>query len=153
MEWLERIEPLDLVAKVPQVQLMNLNSHYTVDDVAALMVQGAPRFFAALKNEEKEALLKGKDTRSRQELPPKECWPQVKNEFHIFLCTDNPKYDDLRKKLDSSASATSTTIIGAIAAAIGSHLGFEAGALVGLVAVCLYGVLKIGKEVYCSAST
>jgi ABC-type antimicrobial peptide transport system permease subunit len=91
--------------------------------------------------------------RSQEKLPPKEWWPRVKHEFHVFLCTDDAKYEDLREKLRESASVTSTTVLSAIAAAIGSTLGFEAGAIVGLVAVCIYAAIKIGKEAYCAAST
>jgi len=150
VNWIEQLQPLDLVAAAPQVQLLDFDEKYTIDDAAALMVQGAPKFFAALRDDKKEQLIKGYAKRSKDHLPPKEWWPKVKEEFHVFLCTDDKKYDDLRKKLKSSASATSTTILTSIAAAIGSTLGFEAGAIVGLVALCLYALLKMGKEAYCA---
>ncbi len=150
MDWLKQITPMDLIAEAPQIQLLHFGDKFTIDDAAALMVQGAPQFFASLKPKEKEELIKGHYKRSQENLPPKEWWPKVKYEFHVFLCTDDKKYKDLRKKLKESASVTSTTILSTIAAAIGNSLGFEAGAIVGLVAVCLYGVIKIGKEAYCA---
>lgn len=152
MDWLEKIDPIELAAEAPQIQLLDFDENYTIDDAAALMVQGAPQFFATLRKKEKEEIIKGRYTRSQENLPPKEWWPRVKHEFHVFLCTEDEKYDDLRKKLKESGSVTSTTILSAIAAAIGSVLSFEAGAIVGLVAVCLYGVIKIGKEAYCASS-
>ena len=153
MDWIDKIEPLDLIAEAPQIQILDFDDCYSIDDAAALMVQGAPQFFASLKTKEKEELVKGYYKRSHEELPPKEWWPKVKNEFHIFLCTDDNKYTDLRKKLKESGSVTSTTVLSAVAAAIGSSLGFELGAIVGLVAVCIYGAIKIGKEAYCANST
>jgi len=150
VNWIEHLQPLDLAVEAPQVQLLDLDDKYTIDDAAALMVQGAPRVFMTLRDDEKEKLLKGYAKRSKDHLPPKEWWPKVKQEFHIFLCTDDKKYEKLRKQLKSSARATSTTILPSITAAIGSTLGFPAGAITGLVALCLYGLLKIGKEAYCA---
>lgn len=149
MDWIKQLQPLDLIVKAPQVQLLDFDEKYTIDDVAALMVQGAPQFFATRRTDEKEKLIEGYCKRSQDHLPPKEWWPKVKEEFHVFLCSDEKKYDDLRKKLKSSASATSAPILSSIAAAIGSKLGFEAGAIVGFIAICLYALLKVGKEVYC----
>jgi hypothetical protein len=150
MNWIKQIKPMDLITEAPQIQILDFSENYSIDDAAALMVQGAPQFFASIKTKEKEQLLKGKYRRSHEKLPPKEWWPKVKYEFHVFLCTDDKRYEDLRKKLNESVSATSTTILSAISAAIGCSLGFEAGAIVGLVAVCLYAVIKIGKEAYCA---
>ncbi len=45
MNWIEQLQPLDLVAAAPQVQLLDFDEKYTIDDAAALMVQGAPKFF------------------------------------------------------------------------------------------------------------
>lgn len=153
MDWIDKIEPLDLITEAPQIQILDFDDSYSIDDAAALMVQGAPQFFASLKTKEKEELIKGRYKRSYEELPPKEWWLKVKREFHVFLCTDDNKYADLRKKLKDSGNVTSTTVLSAIAAAISSSLGFELGSIVGLVAVCIYGAIKIGKEAYCANST
>lgn len=152
MNWIEKIEPMDLVVEAPQIQIMDFDDKYTIDDAAALMVQGAPQFFASLKDREKEELIKGYSKRAQAQLPPKDWWPRVKEEFHIFLCTDEKRYEELREKLQDSANATSVTILSVISAAIGNSLGFEAGVIVGLVAVCLYAVIKIGKEAYCATA-
>ncbi|AMX03015.1 hypothetical protein [Microbulbifer thermotolerans] len=150
MNWLLNIDFLQLMAQAPQTALLDFGDRFTLDDVAALMVEGAPKVFAALPPKDKEKLLKGYHTRSREELPPKEWWPRVKEEFHIFLCTEDPKYENLRRKLNDSASATTTTFVGLISAAIGSNLGFEAGSIIGLVAACVYAAAKFGKEAYCA---
>ena len=150
MDWISQLDPMDIIAVAPQIQLLDFDDSYTTDDAAALLVKGAPQFFATLRSKEKEELIKGHYVRSQEKLPPKEWWPRVKHEFQLFLCTEDEKYEELRERLRESASVTSTTVLSAIAAAIGSTLGFEAGAIVGLVAVCLYAVIKIGKEAYCA---
>ncbi|KIO48336.1 hypothetical protein [Nitrosospira sp. NpAV] len=150
MDWISRLESLDLVIKAPQIQVLDFNDSFTIDSAAALMVQGAPQFFASLKPKDKVELMKGFHTRSQSHLPPKDWWPKIKEEFHIFLCTDDKKYDELRRELKSSGGKTSATILSIITASIGSKLGFEAGTIVSLVALCLYALLKIGKEAYCA---
>lgn len=150
MDWLSKIEFDSLMAQAPQTAILSFSDHFTLDDVASLMVEGAPKVFAALPLKDKKRLLKGYHARAEEKLPPKEWWPRVKEEFHIFLCTEDPKYKKLKKQLNESASATTTTFVGLISAAIGSNLGFEAGSIVGLVAACIYAVAKFGKEAYCA---
>jgi hypothetical protein len=125
VDWIKQLQSLDLIAEAPQVQLLDFDDKYTVDDAAALMVQGAPKFFSALRDNEKEELIKGYYKRSQDYLPPKEWWPSVKEEFHLFLCTDDKKYAELRKKLKSSANATSATILSSIAAEIVADSGLR----------------------------
>jgi tetrahydromethanopterin S-methyltransferase subunit G len=81
--------------------------------------------------------------------PKKEYWPLVKDEFRIFLCTNNDKYTVLWKKLAQLEDKSTTTIVAVISAYMGSKIGVEGGLLSGLVAVCLFGMLKIGKEAFC----
>ena len=149
VNWIEKVKPIELLIEAPMCQLLDTDDKFTIDDVASLMVKDAPQFFAMLKSKENERLAKELHKKTQENLPPKEWWPKVKYEFHVFLCTDDKKYENLRKKLADSGSATSTTILSAISAAIGSSLGFEAGAIIGLMAVCIYGLIKIGKEAYC----
>ena len=75
---------------------------------------------------------------------------KAKHEFHIFLCTDDTKYVELRNKLNEKAGQASSVVLNLISAALAAYLGITAGAIVGLCAVLLYLVLKIGKEAYCS---
>lgn len=150
MNWLSNVDFPSLMTQAPQTAMLDFGDRFTLDDVASLMVEGAPKVFAALPPKDKERLLKGYHTRAKETLPPKEWWPRVKEEFRIFLCTEDPKYEKLRKQLNDSASATTTTFVGLISAAIGSSLGFEAGSIIGLVAVCIYAAAKFGKEAYCA---
>lgn len=78
-------------------------------------------------------------------------WDACKNEFRIFLCTDDDKYATVRRELRKHAGKSQTVLVGTISAAIGATVGVVAGALTPLVALCLIVALKIGKEAYCKA--
>ena len=71
------------------------------------------------------------------------------SEMRLLLCTDDPKYKELRKRLVSKADRSQVAIVSMISATVGSHLGAAAGMAVPLVAVCLLTLLKVGKEAFC----
>nr|WP_136252535.1 hypothetical protein [Ningiella ruwaisensis] len=151
MAWIEYLKAEDVMLHATPVQILDWSDEYTIDDAAHLMLNDSPRYFAALKDEDKLKLIKGTIyTRSADNRPPKSYWTSVKSEFHLFFCTDDKRYDKLRKQLDEAVTPTSTAIISIISAFIGDMVGVEAGVIVGLIAVCLYGVLKVGKEAYCA---
>jgi hypothetical protein len=56
----------------------------------------------------------------------------IKSEFQIFLCTDHKRYAELRNKIANSSDVTQLALVSAIAAALGSHIGFTAGPIVAL---------------------
>jgi hypothetical protein len=80
---------------------------------------------------------------------PLSLWERVKNEIHILLCTDDTKYAELRRKLSIKGSYTPTLIVDMISVAVGANVGAAAVAVVPLVALCLFGVLQVGKNAYC----
>ncbi|MBW2739254.1 MAG: hypothetical protein JRE64_10505 [Deltaproteobacteria bacterium] len=77
-------------------------------------------------------------------------WDTVKKEFHLFLCTDDSKYSDLRKSLQSKGSKSVTVTISTISAALANYVGVVAGVMVPMIALCLYAALKIGLYAYCN---
>lgn len=77
-------------------------------------------------------------------------WDTVKKEFHLFLCTDDSKYSDLRKSLQAKGSKSATVTISTISAALANYVGVVAGVVVPMIALCLYGALKIGLHAYCN---
>jgi hypothetical protein len=81
---------------------------------------------------------------------PKGYWKRVRTEMHILLCTNDPKYKTLRAQLFKQGSTTQTVIVGQISVAVGATLGIMAGAIVPFIALCLIGLLQVGKEAYCS---
>jgi hypothetical protein len=40
MDWLKQIKPMDLIVEAPQIQILDFGEKFTIDDAAALMVQG-----------------------------------------------------------------------------------------------------------------
>jgi hypothetical protein len=77
-------------------------------------------------------------------------WAHLKEEFRLFLCTKDKKYEHLRKQLSTSADKSHTTIVATIAAAMAVHFGVAAGVLVPFCALCLLAMVRIGKETLCA---
>jgi len=153
LTWIECLDPQEVMLHATPVQILDWSDDYSIDDAAHLLLQDSPRYFAELKNEDKSKLIKGTtQTRSAEQRPPKSYWLSVKSEFYLFFCTKDKRYQKLRKQLNKAVKPTSTAIISIISAFIADIVGVEAGAIVGLVAVCLYGVLKIGQEAYCAVA-
>lgn len=79
-------------------------------------------------------------------------WQSFKQEFHLLVCTDDPKYDETRSKLKFSGQQTQSTIVGIVTAGIGSAMGFHAALLVPFCALGLLALVRMGKEAFCQAS-
>lgn len=75
---------------------------------------------------------------------------RVKREFRCFLCTNDDRYRGVRDKLRVSAGQVEKIVLNTISAALAAYLGVAAGALVGICAIILFIVGKIGKEAYCA---
>jgi hypothetical protein len=83
---------------------------------------------------------------------PSGYWKRVRKEMNILLCTNDVKYKTIRSQLLKQGTATQTFIVSQISLAVGASLGTAAGAIVPLVAICLLGLLQVGKEAYCKGS-
>ena len=91
--------------------------------------------------------------RSKQEKearPSKKYWTQVKQEIFTLMCTNDEKYNKLRKSLEEVSEQGTKVIVATIAASVGSVLGVEAGIISGFCAVLLHFIIKVGKESYCA---
>jgi hypothetical protein len=80
-------------------------------------------------------------------------WTRLKQEFVIFLCTEDKKYADLRRKIDSAGTKSQTTIVSMIAAAVAINVGLAAGALVPFCALLMLGMVRIGKNAFCGGAS
>jgi hypothetical protein len=76
-------------------------------------------------------------------------WGAVRDEVHVFLCTDDKRYAAIKTQIASRAKGSQTVVIGAISAAIAGSISVPIGAVFPLAALCFLAVLKIGKEAYC----
>ena len=77
-------------------------------------------------------------------------WDLIKAGFVSFLCTEDKKYDDLRKKLNIKIRQGKTTAVAMISAVMGEKLGLESTSIIGFCAIILYFVIKIHKEAFCA---
>lgn len=76
-------------------------------------------------------------------------WGELKKEFYILVCTKDRKYADLRKQF--AGAVNTTAIVGMISGVMGSALGTGAGIITPLVALALYSIMKLGKNVWCKS--
>lgn len=83
---------------------------------------------------------------------PKNFWKSVKQEFFILVCTENKKYDSLRKKVIENLENGKTITVGIIASVIAKYLGVTVGSITGFIAILLYFLFKVGKEAYCATN-
>lgn len=150
--WITRLNPRKLVPIAPAIAYLEMGHVTTMDEVAQFMVKGGAEVKTfALKNDYGGRFVAHAETRPpKDKRPPKKYWLLVKHEFHLFLCTNDRKYGKLRRKLRSYGKKSEAMVISLIAAAIGSSIGVMAGVIAGFCAVCLYGVVKMGKEAFCA---
>ena len=132
----------ELTATAPPLVAWKLGLVENEDQVAAFMYRGGPV--------SPQASAGGKPGEDRR--PDKRYWEAVKAEMHLFLCTGDKRYRELWKRIDALEGKGTTALVGVIAASLGATLGAPATLVAGFVAVCLYGIAKLGKEAYCRYS-
>lgn len=137
---LSAINPDELGVWAPTLSGWKRGLFDSEDEVAEYMVHGGPMSPTASANGRPS----GHDPR-----PDRKYWNFVRDEMHVFLCKDEKRYKDLWKSIGALQQQSTAAIVGLIAAYIGGLLSAPATLLSGFVAVCLYGMLKIGKEAYC----
>lgn len=137
---LTSIDPDELSIFAPSLSGWKRGLFDNEDQVAEYMVQGGAMSPTASEN----GAPAGPDPR-----PDRKYWDFVKEEMHVFLCKDDKRYKDLWKSINALQKKSTTAIVGLIAAYLGGLISAPATLLAGFVAVCLYGIAKIGKEAYC----
>jgi hypothetical protein len=73
----------------------------------------------------------------------------LKLELFKLICTDDPKYSAVRKKLTTSRDKSETVLVSVIAAAIGRELGIVTAVLVAPAAWALIALVSAGKHAFC----
>jgi hypothetical protein len=79
-------------------------------------------------------------------------WTLIKTEAHLLICTEEPRYEPLRRQIVRHAGEGQTALLTRIAAGIGFSLDIEAPKLVPFVALTLIVLLKLGRDAYCAES-
>jgi len=78
-------------------------------------------------------------------------WQQLKWEFRLFVCTDEPRYADIREKSRNANAVFDTILLGGIIGALAKTLGIEATILAPFVKLLIVSVAKIGVGAYCAS--
>ncbi|RXG91568.1 hypothetical protein EAS62_24115 [Bradyrhizobium zhanjiangense] len=80
-------------------------------------------------------------------------WKRVKQELHLLICTDDPKYASLRKHLGKESKPTQIAIVTSIAGTIGAYIGVAAAVIGPFVTLGLMALLQVGHNAWCAAQT
>ena len=77
-------------------------------------------------------------------------WTRVTNELHLLICTNDKKYEALRKQLGAQSKTSQVTLVSIISSGIGAYIGL-AGTIVGpFVMLGLIALLRVGKNAWCA---
>lgn len=138
MDLLNNIDGDQLAKIEPRVRLLDQFAGGGIDDIALLIAGEVAN--VELKNQ-----------RLGQNDPghPYTYWSYVRTEIFKFVCTDDPKYAQLKTDVEKKGAQATTLILSVLSAAFANQLGTTSGVLVPFCALCLYGSLKVGKAAYC----
>jgi hypothetical protein len=142
---LDNISEAELLRSYPSLRVMDSRKKNHADEVSVYFLRGGPSPIGAQSDFASQFGIMGNDNR-----PQKQYWDYVKKEFFIMFCGDSEKYAALWKEVEQLKDKSSDAIVMTVSAYIGATLGLEAGVLGGLCALCLYTVLKIGKDAFCA---
>lgn len=80
-------------------------------------------------------------------------WPALIREIRILLCTDDPKYDDLRPNIIRiTNNKFGRKALAALAASIAATLDLVAATILPFIALALYAITKIGINAWCATT-
>ncbi len=81
---------------------------------------------------------------------PRDYWAEVKKEIYLLVCTKDRKYSDIRNHFRKKSTTSTTAIVGMLSATVATQIGAAAGIITPLVALLLYGLLKVGVNSWCN---
>jgi len=77
-------------------------------------------------------------------------WHRLKAETRTLLCTDDKKYDELRRRMTQTKDATERVGVPAIAAAMASAVGLEVALITPFVSLLLVSIGQLGIGAWCA---
>jgi hypothetical protein len=77
-------------------------------------------------------------------------WAEVKKEIYLLVCTKDRKYSDIRNHFKKKSTTSTTAIVGMLSATVATQIGAAAGLVTPLVALLLYGLLRVGVNSWCN---
>lgn len=81
---------------------------------------------------------------------PRDYWAEVKKEIYLLICAKDRKYSAIRTHFKKKSNASTTAIVGMLSATVATQLGVAAGIVTPLVALLLYGLLRVGVNSWCN---
>ena len=140
--WISNLSAGDLLSLIPSQAL----GHLDTPNKAAEVILG--EYSEGL--ESRKQLKSEKDKEQKDLTFASRSWVALKKEFYSLLCTDDPTYTDVRSKLTSSGTGVTILTVAIVAQALGDKLGLVCGPIVTLVAVLIYGALRLGQQSICA---
>jgi len=142
--FIKEINTNELIEETHELIAWENGLAYNIDDLAKFIYQNGP-LLPDNYSKKQRTLSSRTDNR-----PEKKYWYFVKNEMIAFVCHDEKKYEKLWERINSIENKSTTAFVATISAYIGEKAGVDMAILSGFVAVCLYGLSKIGKEALCT---
>ncbi len=80
-------------------------------------------------------------------------WKRVKRELHIMICTNDRRYETLRRYIGRESKTTQLALVSTISASIGSYLGMAATVIGPFVTLGLMALLQVGTNAWCAGQS
>lgn len=80
-------------------------------------------------------------------------WSQVKRAFWRMVCTDDPEFQEVRKKMVEARNVFDATLLASIIAALSKAVSIEAAILAPFIKLLIVSTAKIGLVVFCESQS
>jgi hypothetical protein len=80
-------------------------------------------------------------------------WSSVLAEFTDFVCSDSPRYADLRAQWDDLCARSAAIAVTALTTALAAHLGAASSVVAPLVVWLVLSAVRIGTRAFCDVRT
>ena len=80
-------------------------------------------------------------------------WKRVKRELHILICTNDRRYETLRRYIGKESKTTQVALVSTISASIGAYLGMAATVIGPFVTLGLMALLQVGTNAWCAGQS
>ena len=77
-------------------------------------------------------------------------WKRVKRELHLLICTNDQRYETLRRDIGKESKTTQIALVSTISASIGAYLGMAATMIGPFVTLGLMALLQVGRNAWCA---
>jgi hypothetical protein len=136
--WVEQLSEESLLRELPPTVAANIRdlaaTGYEPEQIGALIAAN-PTHYLGTKGS-------GRATA--------DLWARTKIELRLLICTDDPKYQDVRAGLGKESKVTGAVVLALISSAVSAHLGVEAGTATPFVVLLLMALLRTTKEAWCA---